>query len=441
MVRRAALPFVALFLVAGGLVPASGQRSILSISPPGGFQSANLDYVGTIPLDSPGIGAKVVQVGAQRRFYVTGIKGLSIYDVTNPALPLPLGHLENPHWENEDVEVSADGNRVLISGDSFGSMVMWIIDASIPTAPRIAGFTFAGQHTVECVDAACNWVYGSEGDIFNLTNVSAPARLTTGWKRRIELQTGVRVGGGHNLNRAGDGRVVADTSPRAMLDVSNPAVPVTLTLGWLPDGANLAYQHNNLRPNAAAWTARASGDTDPLLRPGELLVSNGETNFTGTCGSGNGPLATWSVKDFDKGAPMTHIATLRPVSGNYVNGNPTVNAMGCSGHWFSVRNDIVAAGWYDHGIRLVSVNPQTGSLGQIGFFQPVVTEASAAHWIDDEYIYTVDYARGIDILRFVSSAAAPTTEEIDASWLAPTKGLSAFAQRERFQCRLAQTRA
>src|SRR5687768_7046361 len=33
----------------------------------GGFMSDNLTYVGTLPVDSPGVGARVVQVGAQKR--------------------------------------------------------------------------------------------------------------------------------------------------------------------------------------------------------------------------------------------------------------------------------------------------------------------------------------------------------------------------------------
>src|SRR4051812_6774858 len=68
-----------------------------------GIASANVTYVGTIPIDDPGVGARVVDVGDQRRLYVTGIPGLSIYDVTQPETPKLLGHLALPNWENEDV--------------------------------------------------------------------------------------------------------------------------------------------------------------------------------------------------------------------------------------------------------------------------------------------------------------------------------------------------
>jgi hypothetical protein len=138
----------------------------------------------------------------------------------------------------------------------------------------------------------------------------------------------------------------------------------------------------------------------------------------------------------------------RPVSGTYDNGDPAVNALGCSGHWFSVQpSDLtngksipssydVAAAWYEHGTRLLSVNAATGEITQKGFFQPVVGSASAAHWIDDEYIYVVDYERGIDVLRYNPAAPVPTTRQFDDSWLAKVDVVSPLAEQERILCRL-----
>ncbi len=75
---------------------------------------------------------------------------------------------------------------------------------------------------------------------------------------------------------------------------------------------------------------------------------------------------------------------------------------------------------------------------QVGFYQPVVGSASASHWIDSEYIYTIDYERGIDILKYKEAAPVPTTAEIDRSWLANVGKVSAAAAAERFVCKLAQ---
>ncbi len=117
-------------------------------------------------------------------------------------------------------------------------------------------------------------------------------------------------------------------------------------------------------------------------------------------------------------------------------GDPAVNALGCSGHWFMERNNMVAAAWYEHGTRLLNVNASTGEVTQKGFFQPVVGSASAAHWIDNSYIYVVDYERGIDVLRYDPNGRVPTAAELDASWLAKAGVVSPLAEQERLACRL-----
>ena len=52
--------------------------------------SDNVTYHGTIPIDSPGVGGEVVHRADLDKtfFYATGAKGLSIYDITDPALPI-----------------------------------------------------------------------------------------------------------------------------------------------------------------------------------------------------------------------------------------------------------------------------------------------------------------------------------------------------------------
>jgi hypothetical protein len=55
--------------------PAAAKTSIVVQSDPGpgGFMSPNVEYVGkTIPLDSPGVAGKVVEVGDQTRGGLAG---------------------------------------------------------------------------------------------------------------------------------------------------------------------------------------------------------------------------------------------------------------------------------------------------------------------------------------------------------------------------------
>lgn len=226
---------------------------------PGGLMSPNVSWHGTIPIDSPGIGARVVEgiehpvLGTQRRLYVTGSKGLSIYDVTNPATPLPLGHLALPHWENEDVAVSDDGNTVVISGDIAGPI--FLVDASIVHAPRIMGVVVAGEHTVTCADPDCDFLYGSSGRTYDVRDPLLPVRLVNGWRQTLGVD--LRQGA-HDLNRDDAGIFISDTVPRLMFDLApsadypagDPRTPRLLTTGTPPDGSRVAYQHNNIRPKA-----------------------------------------------------------------------------------------------------------------------------------------------------------------------------------------------
>jgi hypothetical protein len=149
------------------------------------------------------------------------------------------------------------------------------------------------------------------------------------------------------------------------------------------------------------------------------MIGNSESNINPGCSNAGG-LSTWSMADFDKGAPLEQIEVFRPVNGTWADGNPAVNALGCSGHWFTVKNNQVVASWYEHGVKFFNVNPTDGDIRQVGYYQPVVTEAGASHWVGEfqglDIVYNVDYARGIDILAFDDSLPAPSDRELYESW-------------------------
>lgn len=456
MRRRRGLLVLALVLGTLAAVPATATDTgtpveLVQLDPGvGGFMSPNVSYVGTLPQESPGIGGRLVNVDGQQRFYTTGAKGLTIYDVTNPAAPKELGRLPLPHFQNEDVDVSDDGKRVIISTDTAGVRVngpgapvaqgngMHIIDTSTVTAPKLVGFIALSNHTTTCADAACNWLYGSSGQIVDATDPAAPKDTGKKWFRN-------GVTGAHALNRDASGLMISDSTPRLVLDVTDPQNPVALAEGR-PDtrtfGKDGLLQHNNVRPRADQWVPRLEGDVDPALRPGELLIGNSESNVNRNCTAAGG-LSSWSMADFDKGTPMTQLDVFRPVNGDWVDGNPRANALGCSGHWFTVDGDMVVTSWYEHGIRFFHVDPTTGKITQKGYFQPVVTQAGAAHWVTapngDKYVLAPDYARGIDILKFTPEAPLPTAEEFRASWMANLGKVGSSAAAERYLCKLSQS--
>jgi hypothetical protein len=124
-----------------------------------------------------------------------------------------------------------------------------------------------------------------------------------------------------------------------------------------------------------------------------------------------------------------------------------VNALGCSGHWFSVREKrvgrydgtyLVAAAWYEHGTRFLTVDRRTGKIRQVGYFQPVRGSASAAYWIrGTHFVYVVDYQRGVDILRFDAQAAPPSKADTTRSWLAKLNTVDTLSRQARYWCRQA----
>jgi hypothetical protein len=405
-----------------------------------GFASANVEYIASIPLDNPGVSGRVVEVAGQRRLYVSGIPGLSIYDVTDPELPLLLGHLPLPNWENEDISVSADGSTVLVT-EYTGTFYLHVLDTSNPAVPLWTASLLldSGGHTSECLNSRCTWVYGSEGQIIDLRDKANPVVRPEQWTELLGLPDG------HAMTRDDAGILTIDTTPLAMVNASDPLHPVLLATA--PEGAQetaqTAYQHNNLRPHADRYRSRAPSG-DGALERGELIMGNGETNFTGTCNSGSGPFATWSARGYDRTHQLQVLDVFRPTNGSWIDGDPGVNALGCSGHWFTSKDAasgdgyLVAAGWYEHGTRFLHVDSRTGAIEEIGFWQPVWGSASAAYWVGDGHVYVVDYGRGIDILRFDEAAARPSASDIEASWQARMNDVDPLAANERLFCKLAQ---
>ena len=452
MRRTLLLIALSLAVVAVGLVPAG---AVTEAGPgPGGFTSDNVTWVAHLPGTEQGVSGRVVRLGDQTRFYTTGAKGLFIFDVTQPDKPTQLGFLPLPHLQNEDVSVSADGSRVVIGADG-GLLVplmmgtgIHVIDTSDPANPKKVGFHADSNHTASCADPACNFVYGSSGNTYDLRNPASPQKVTPGWKDFIASSASNRrtplTQGAHDLSMDESGLVSADTVPRVILDPrTDPLRPQVVTTGKVPGSKNLAYQHNSARPDAATWLPRDPQNPadveDPALRPGELLIANGETNLQARCnGSTNGPIATWSMRDFDQGVAMTPLEVFRPMTnGTYTDSNPAVNALGCSGHYFDERDGILAAAWFEHGVRFISVDKTNGKLTEVGWWQPVVTSAGAAYWIDDEYVFVTDYVRGVDILKFDRGTTPPAPEEAAPSWLAKVDSNSAdLATREQYYCRL-----
>jgi hypothetical protein len=424
-------------LAAAGVSAAGGGSDVVSPVVPAvpgtTFSSDNVEHVGTVPLDGVGVSMDVKTVDGQVRAFVSGAGGLSIYDATDPAKPLVLGHLPIYNFENEDIAVSDDGKTAFLT-EFTANGYLHAVDVSDPRVPVITD-TIVGQgpHTVMCANAACTHLYGSNGRTFDVSNRADIKILPIeqGWGRQVG------VGGGHNVHRDAAGVFVSDTNPLTVfrqLD-GDPTRIQKLAEGRISLNSN--YQHNNIRPRADRYVPRTPEEgLEGPLRDGELLLGNGESNFTRTCAGNAGAFSTWSMAGFDQqglgetgfGADMQQLDVLRPVSGSFQQGDAPVNGLGCSGHWFTETDAqdgsiLVFAGWYEHGTRVIKVDPATGKIRQVGFFQPVRGSTSEAFLMpgskDGEHVvWTVDFHSGIDILRFTEDAELePSTADLDESWM------------------------
>jgi hypothetical protein len=437
-----------LAVVAAVVAPASqaAPRATAFLDPgPGGFTSSNVTYIGSIPTGA-GVSGRVVTVDGQRRLYLSSAHSLTIYDLTDPATPIPMGALPIYNWENEDVAVSKDGNTTILT-EFTDTFYLHVIDTSNPHLPLLKGsLVMDGSHTAECADVHCDYLFASNGKTYDIRDRANPTALP----RAKWWSTLVHAGDAHALHQDSAGYWIADETPLVVFRAPDPLHPHRVTSGDVT--LNTAYQHNNIRPRAAKYVPRAPGDNRKALRPGEMLMTEGETNFGPRCGEGSGAFSTWSMVGWDRGRPMKQLHVLRPVNGAYDgSGDPAVNALGCSGHWFKVRTDspgrysddyLVAAAWYEHGTRFLAVDKTTAQIRQVGFFQPVRGSASSAYWVPGtSYVYVVDYQRGVDILKFDAFATPPSTAETTASWLAKLHAVDTLSQQERFWCRQAMEHA
>lgn len=435
-----AVSSAAVLTVATGVALADPSGAPVPPLPTPSIASGNVTHVGTIPLEGVGVSMRAVKVGKQVRAFVSGAGGLSIYDATDPAKPSLLGHLPLYNWENEDIAVSQDGRTAILT-EFEATFYLHVIDVSNPTLPVLKGtIPLSAAHTVECADPKCDYLFGAEGETFDITDRSNPKQLPDA--QSWGTLTGAK--NGHNLHRDAAGIWVSDTSPLVVFKENpDPLHLKVLTRGTVT--RKTAYQHNNIRPRADRYTPRKGKALGGPLRDGELLLGEGETNFTTSCSGASGAFSTWSMVGFDRGVPMHQLDVLRPVSGDYGNGDPAVTALGCSGHWFTQKDAkdgsiLVAAAWYEHGTRLLKVDPRTGRIRQVGFFQPLRGSTSQAYWMPgsdshSDYVWSIDYHSGIDILRFDQSAKAPTTAQIDASWLAKAHVTDSWSQIMRIVCR------
>jgi hypothetical protein len=148
----------------------------------------------------------------------------------------------------------------------------------------------------------------------------------------------------------------------------------------------------------------------------KFVMTGGEENFTGRCELNNSEFSVYSAskvlarrsKKFE--GPLAQV----PPAGNgvYADGKPVAGALGCSVHWFqehkTFRNGgLVALSEYEDGVRFLQIEPDGGIVEQ-GYFLSLGSSSSSPKWAGkDDVLYSIDYVRGIDVLRWTGRYYVP----------------------------------
>jgi hypothetical protein len=397
-------------LVVAGLAGAGSAAADPTVPAlPDAFTSSNVEYLGSIKEDvGLTTGARIVG----NQMFVTSAKNISIYDISDPASPKRMGQLKaNVSWENE--EVATNGKILGFASDFYNVSTEGCLQAmrvtgcsqffdvrdpanikALPSVPK-------ANHTMECV-LDCTYFYGSAGSIIDARGAldGVAAKEVGNWKTEVTKQ-GIAAGSCHHMRELSPGIVLTACQPFAVLsllakDGGSPEHPKLLSFG---KAAKFVH--------SARWPRAGTDD---------LVLIGGEENFTARCENNNSEFSTYSAKKVLAGesnefeGPLDQIV---PKNGTYTDGQAPAGALGCSVHWFQEHptfhnGGLVALSEYENGVRFEQVQPN-GKITEVGYFVSAGSSSSSPKWAPDgKTVYSIDYQRGIDILRYKGDTFVPT---------------------------------
>jgi hypothetical protein len=408
-----------------GPVPGTAGPVVGTIGP-GWFGTSNTDLVATLPLNSGTAGARVVDGD---RLLVTDQNGLTVYDIADPTLPVPLGFTPIPqqyYFTEEDVP--SNGRIALVGqyGDLTPAIRLNVVDVSLDGPlgqPRVIG-TLDGvdEHTFECA-RDCTYAYGSSGAIIDLTDPTTP-RDVGEWDDAVRAQADPVTGqpyafaaGTHDVTEVAPGILLTSSNPMFLLDVrTTPAQPQVIGVGTFADRR---FVHANLWPYRGALPADPADPAADGWEPDwaafdrHVLVGGETAPLPQACDQADGAFMTvpWAVTELPDGRPFVRM-TFDPAAGSGHEHRPEPGVLVDGGaaysqycaHWFTTQpgyadGGLVAMGWYEYGTRFLEV-ADDGAITERGWLLPLGGSTSAAYWVDRDTVLTADYQRGVDVLAF-----------------------------------------
>jgi hypothetical protein len=390
-------------------LPCLAAPAYAASPPPDAVMSSNVEYLGSIQ-DDVGLttGAKIVG----QRMFVTSGRNISIYDISDPASPRRLGALKtNIAWENE--EVPTNGKVLAVASDFYSVGVpecvaalaaagcVQFFDVRDPSAIKQVGTIPIANHTAECV-LNCQYFYGRAGTIIDARGIlnGTPPKVIGNWITELQAQ-GVDERRCHHIREIRPGVLLTACQPFAAISVNaadggSPAHPKVLYTG---EAAKFVH--------SARWPRRGRD---------KLVLTGGEQNFTGRCERNNSEFSVYSAEKVLAGQSTTFEGPLAQVgpagNGVYADGKPVAGALGCSVHWFQEHptfrdGGLVAISEYEDGVRFLQITP-AGQIQEQGYFLSLGSSSSSPKWAGkDDVLYSIDYQRGIDILRWNGAHYVP----------------------------------
>jgi hypothetical protein len=276
-------------------------------------------------------------------------------------------------------------------------------DVRDPANITEVGSVPVANHTAECV-LDCQWFYGRAGTIVDARGIldGKPPTVVGNWINELKAQ-GVDSKSCHHIREIRPGVVLTACRPFSVITV-NPEDAA----GASPEHPKVLYTgESDAFVHSARW---------PRGGKDNLVLIGGETNFTGQCNGSNGEFRTYSaeaVNDGDSKKFEGPLAKLQPAgNGTYTDGKPVANHLGCSVHWFQEHKTfknggLVALSEYEDGVRFLQVK-KDGSITEQGFFAPLGGSSSSPKWAPSgDVVYSLDYDRGIDIIRWTGKHYIP----------------------------------
>ncbi|MEA2476810.1 MAG: hypothetical protein QOC87_1009 [Actinomycetota bacterium] len=356
----------------------------------GGITSDNVEYVRFVPFEvGTATGSRLIG----RYLYITSWRSFSIYDTqpdpSNPTLLSTTPFAKDAttqgdpaRFENEDVSTNG---KFLVFSETTPRSILYIYDTEDKTNPTLLSQTSGlGEHTMSCI-LHCHYLLGSSGALIDVHDPAKP-KLIGNWMKELGITSGV-----HDVTEVKNGYILDATysGPFHYIDIRDPLHPKILAQGVRP---------GNRPPiiHSIAW---------PRQGKDRYILVQEEQNFKPQCGPDNGGFFVFDTKGWKKTHTFQYVDHYDAVNGDFVDGNPPANALGCSAHWFEARDDfhnggIVADGFYEHGSKFFNVDHKTGKLKVTGWFEPYGGSTSADHWATHNIVYAIDYARGFDILKY-----------------------------------------